>query len=146
MYNGLLHAHSGLRWLVVIFLLTAILKAFNGWLGKKEYNKSDNLIAVVLLSFVHLQFILGLVIYFMGGKLSTISEAMKIPDARFWAVEHGMTMIIAVVLVTLGRVKSKKAVNAADKHKKGALFYTLAFILILWAGVVKPYLIKGTWF
>jgi hypothetical protein len=146
MDNGLLHAHSGFRWLVVLFLVLAILKAFSGWFGKKEYGKADNLIAILLISFTHLQFVLGLAIYFMGGKLASIAEAMKIPAARFWAVEHGVTLILAIVLITLGRVKSKKATTSEDKHKKGAMFYVLAFILILWAGVIKPHMLKGTWF
>ena len=29
MYNGLLHAHSGLRWVVLILLLAAIFNAFS---------------------------------------------------------------------------------------------------------------------
>jgi len=51
MYNGLIHAHSGLRWLVVLFLVIAIIKSFSGWKNNKPFDKSDNLIALLLLSF-----------------------------------------------------------------------------------------------
>jgi len=146
MYNGLLHAHSGLRWLAVIFLVVAIVKAFSGWLGKKEYNKVDNLVAILLVSFIHLQAILGLTLYMMSGRMTNIAAAMKDAGARFWAVEHGLMMLAAIILITVGRVKSKKAPNSELKHKKGAVFYALAFIIILWAGVIQPYLLKGTWF
>lgn len=146
MYNGMLHAHSGLRWLVLIFLILAIIKSFAGWFGKKDFNKSDNLIALLLLSFTHLQLIVGAVMYFISPKVISIGEAMKDSALRFWAMEHGVTMLIAIVLITLGRVKSKKAENSIDKFKKGAIFYTIAFVLILWAGLIKPSLLGGGMF
>lgn len=138
MYNGILHAHSGFRWLVIIFLVIAILKSFAGWFGKKEYNKGDNMIALLLLSVTHLQLIFGIVMYFISDKIVSMGEAMKDATLRFWAVEHGFTMLIAIVLITLGRVLSKKAETSELKFKKGAIFYTIAFILILWAGLIKP--------
>ncbi|MGE0560268.1 MAG: hypothetical protein AB7O47_00490 [Flavobacteriales bacterium] len=138
MYNGMLHAHSGFRWLVIIFLVIAILKSFAGWFGKKEYNKGDNMIALLLLSVTHLQLIFGVIMYFISPKIISMGEAMKDATIRFWAIEHGFTMLIAIVLITLGRVLSKKAATSELKFKKGAIFYTIAFALILWAGLIKP--------
>lgn len=142
----MLHAHSGLRWLVLIFLVIAIIKSFAGWFGKKDYNKSDNLIALLLLSFTHTQMIIGVVLYFISEKVVAIGDAMKDSVLRFWAMEHGITMLIAIALITIGRVKSKKATESVDKFKKGAIFYTIAFILILWAGLIKPTLVGGGMF
>jgi len=101
---------------------------------------------LLLLSFTHIQFILGLVLYFMSGKLASIGESMKDGALRFWALEHGLLMIIAIVLITIGRVKSKKAATDVLKHKKGVIFYSVAFLIILWAGLVKPYLLGKPWF
>lgn len=143
MEAGLLHIHSLFRWLTVLFLVLALIKSLNGWLGKKGYNKSDNLVAVLLISFTHLQFLFGLALYFMKGWFNQMSN-MSDSTVRFWAMEHGLTMLIAIVLITLGRVKSKKAATDVLKHKKGAIFYLIAFVLILWAGIVKPMLLgKG---
>ncbi len=144
MYNGILHAHSGLRWLVVIFLVLAIVKSLAGWLGKKEFNKSDNIVALILLSVTHLQFLVGLGFYLIGGSYNLLSN-MSNSAARFWGMEHGLSMIIAIVLITLGRVKSKKAATDELKHKKGAIFYIIALVLILWAGIFKPYALGKGW-
>lgn len=141
MYNGMLHAHSGLRWLVLIFLVLAVIKSFAGWFGKKEFNKSDNLIALLLLSFTHLQLIIGIAMYFISPKVIGMGDAMKDPVLRFWSLEHGLTMLIAIVLITVGRVTSKKATESVTKFKKGAIFYTVALLLILWAGLMKPLLL-----
>ena len=146
MYNGLIHAHSGLRWLLVIFLILAIAKAFMGWLGKKEYNKSDNIVALILVSLTHVMAIVGIILYFISPNVKSMKEAMGDAFYRFWAMEHGVFMLIAIILITIGRVKSKKATTDELKHKKGAIFYTIAFLVILWAGIIKPFLLKGTWF
>lgn len=142
----MLHAHSGFRWLVIIFLVIAIIKSFAGWFGKKEYGKSDNLIALILLSVTHLQLIFGVIMYFVSDRIESMGIAMKDATLRFWVVEHGFTMLIAITLITLGRVLSKKAATSELKFKKGAIFYTIAFVLILWAGVIKPNLLGAGMF
>ena len=146
----MLHAHSGLRWLLLLFLVLAAFKALAGWLGKKPYGKTDNLLAILLLSFTHLQAILGIVVYAMSdiamSGMANMGEAMKEPALRFWTVEHAIVMILAVVFITVGRVKSKKAATDELKHKKGAIFYLLALLLILWAGIIKPYALGRGWF
>lgn len=145
MYNGLLSAHSGLRWLLVISLVIALIKAFSGWLGKKEYNKTDNIVALILVSLTHIMAILGIVLYFVSDKVIGIKEAMGNATTRFWAMEHGLIMLIVVVLITVGRVKSKKATENIEKHKKAAIFYAIAFALVLWAGVAQPFLLGNGW-
>ena len=143
MYNGLLHAHSGLRWLLLITLIIAIITAFIGWLGKKEYQKTDNIVALLLLSFTHIQLLLGLALYFMKGwgiVFGNMSIAMKDETMRFWSIEHLVIMLLAGVLITMGRIKSKKATDE-KKHTIGSLFYGLALLLIIWAGLIKPYLL-----
>ena len=140
---ALLYAHSVLRWLVVGFLVIAIIKSLNGWFGKAAYAKSDNIIALVLLTFTHLQLIAGLILYFIKGWNTQISN-MADPIARFWGMEHGLTMLITITLITVGRIKSKKATESIAKYKKGVIFYSIALVLILWAGIVKPMLLgKG---
>ena len=146
----MLHAHSGLRWLVLLFLVLAAFKALAGWLGKKPYGKADNLLAILLVSFTHIQAILGIVVYVMSdiakAGFANMGVAMGESGLRFWTIEHAVVMILAVVLITMGRAKSKKAATDELKHKKGAIFYLLALLLILWAGIIKPYLLGRGWF
>ena len=145
MYSALLGAHSGLRWLLVISLVLALIKAIIGWLGNKEYNKLDNIVALALVSFTHLMGILGLVLYFVSPKVTWTKETMGNALSRFWSMEHGLIMLIVIVLVTIGRVKSKKETTDVLKHKKGAIFYGIAFVLVLWAGIMKPFLLGNGW-
>ena len=145
MYNALLGAHSGLRWLLVISLVIALIKATVGWLGNKKYTKIDNVVALALVSFTHIMAILGLVLYFVSPSVKWTKETMGDSFTRFWSMEHGLIMLIVVVLITIGRVKSKKATTDLLKHKKGAIFYSIATVLILWAGIIKPFLLGNGW-
>ncbi|MFB0924692.1 MAG: hypothetical protein QMB65_05355 [Vicingaceae bacterium] len=145
MYSALLGAHSGLRWLLVISLVIALITSIIGWLGNKKYTKLDNIVALALVSFAHIMGILGLVLYFVSPKVTWTKDTMANALTRFWSMEHGMIMLIVIVLITVGRVKSKKATTDILKHKKGAIFYIIAFVLVFWAGIMKPYLLGSGW-
>jgi hypothetical protein len=123
-------------------LIVAIIKAFDGWLNKKEYTGTDNKLSLITLIVVHTQFLVGLVIYFISPlvqrALSDMGAAMKETTLRFWAVEHIAMMLVAVVLITIGRSSSKKAVDAVIKHKRIALFFLIGLIIIL-AAIPWPF-------
>lgn len=145
-YMPLLHLHSTLRYAVLILLVIAIIKALAGWLGRKEFTKADNKIGVALLGVTHLQFVLGLALYFISPivsvALSNMGEAMKDPNLRFWAVEHFVGMLIAVVCITLGRILSKRATDPIFKHRKAAVWFSVAFAIIIY---MIPWAERG-WF
>lgn len=124
----LLKAHSGLRWVVLILLILAIVKAFTGWKGYKEFNQKTSLFAMIS---VHTQLLIGLILYVVNGWYKVSGEVMANSATRFFAVEHIFGMILAVALITIGRSKSKKETDDSQKWKKIAVFYTIGLILIL---------------
>ncbi len=139
MYTGLLHAHNGFRWLVLLALVVSVVLAISGWLGKREWKKTDNLFNLILVIFTDLQFLVGLVLYAFVSPITktafqNFGAAMKNPDLRFYAVEHILLMVVALVLIHIGRSKSKKASSSVKKHRTAAIFYTLSLVLIL-AGI-----------
>ncbi len=139
MYTGLLHTHNMFRWLVLITLVLAVLFALTGWFGKREWNKKDNLTGLLLTIFMDIQFLVGIILYAFVSPITKIAfndfgAAMKNADIRFYAVEHILMMIIALVLVHIGRSKSKKAIAPWKKHKSAAIFYGIALLLVL-AGI-----------
>lgn len=136
MYTGLLHTHNMFRWMVLITLVLAVLFAVIGWSGKKGWAKKDNLTGLLLTIFMDIQFLAGIVLYafvspFTKAAFADFGAAMKNADLRFYAVEHIFIMIIALVLVHVGRAKSKKDVVPWKKHRSAAIFYGIALVLIL---------------
>ena len=63
---------------------------------------------------VDIQLLLGLPLYLVLSPVTTLAmknfgAAMKNPQLRFWAVEHLAMMMLAVILVHVGRVLARKA-------------------------------------
>lgn len=135
MYTGLVHAHSGFRYLVLLLVAVAVIKATVGFFGKKEFTGVDNKLALWALIITHVQFLLGIVLYFISPivktALSDMGAAMKDATLRFWAVEHVTIMVLAVVAITLGRVLSKKASSDSAKHLRILVFYLVGLILLM---------------
>ncbi|MFN7130772.1 MAG: hypothetical protein ACK4N5_01740 [Myxococcales bacterium] len=137
MYAVLLTLHSLLRWFVLGAGLAAVFFAIAGWRGNNPWTKRDRVVGAVFTGFLDLQFLLGLLLYFVSPVLqaafSNFGAAMKEPSLRFFAVEHMTGMLIAVVLVHVGRVLSKKAPDDAGKHKQAARFFVFALAIMLLA-------------
>jgi hypothetical protein len=127
------------RWLVLIVIVLAVVFAFIGWFNKRDWNKKDNITGLILTIFMDIQFLVGIVLYAFVSPLTkaafnNFGAAMKNADLRFYAVEHILLMIIALVLVHIGRIKTKKAVAPWKKHRAATIFYGIALLLIL-AGI-----------
>lgn len=136
MYTGLLHTHNGLRWLVLVALIISIALAFSGWLGKRDSSKSDRLSGLFLVILMDLQFLLGVILYAFVSPITKAAfndfgAAMKNADLRFYAVEHFLMMAIALVLVHIGKAKSKKDIAPWKRHRSAAIYYTLSLLIIL---------------
>ena len=132
-YSYLLYFHSYWRYLALGLLIAAIVMAWRGWLGKMEYSAKDEKTALFTMIAMHIQFLVGIALYFMSpfvrfdGMKATMSDA----HLRFWTVEHLSLMLIAVIIITLGRSAAKKLEVPTAKHKKIAIFFTIALVLIL---------------
>jgi hypothetical protein len=125
-----------LRWLLLLSLVTTLVKYLIGWFGNQPWKKTDNLMGIIFTSLMDLQLLVGLVLYFFLSPITKLAfndfgAAMKNADLRFYAVEHLFMMLIAVVLVHIGRAKSKKAATDAGKFKIATLFYGLALVVML---------------
>lgn len=127
-YDILKSAHSGWRYIVFVLLIVAVIQALAGWFGNKTYTEGNRKLNVFTLISAHLQFVFGLVLYF----LSPLTKGpMGDSLYRYWKVEHISMMLIAIILITVGNAKSKKVSDAAAKHKAIAIFFGLALIIIV---------------
>ncbi|HEV7348506.1 cytochrome B [Telluribacter sp.] len=125
MYNGLLHAHSGLRYVVLVLLLAAIGTAYSKW---QKADTDDSKMYSFALIATHIQLLLGIILYVISPKVEfgMMSERLY----RFFTVEHSLMMLLAVVLITVGRVRSRKT-EGPIKHRTVLYFFAMALIIIL---------------
>ena len=129
MTTGFSHMHSLLRWILLLLLIITIVKAFTS----KSYSTGDKKLALFTMIAAHVQLIIGFSLYFMKGVYKFFGNEGAMADSfqRFWMVEHMMGMLIAIVLITIGHSKVKKAQEEEKKNKSIRIFYTIALIIIL---------------
>ncbi len=138
MYNGLLHAHSGLRWVVLLLLVIAVFKALLKWRSNAPFTDGDRKLNLFTMISAHVQLILGLVMYFISPKVQFTAGVMKDPLIRFFTAEHSVMMLLVIVLITIGYSRSKKAIEDSQKFKSAFTYFLIALIVLL-AGIPWPF-------
>jgi hypothetical protein len=134
MYAAALILHSWLRWIVIFAGLVAFARAVSGASGTKSWTPSDDRAGFWFTMSLDLQVLIGLALYFFlspftAQAMRDFGGAMKDPQLRFWAVEHGFGMLIGVALAHIGRVRARKA-DSLRRHKVAAIFYGLSLLAV----------------
>lgn len=142
MYSGLIHTHSGLRWVVFILILMAIIYAVQAMNSKQPVSATGKRVSFFALISTHIQIVIGLILYFKSPKVQFSSETMKNDLLRFFTMEHVVMMLIAVTLVTIGNRMAK-----SGNGKKMFWYYLIGLIVII-AGIPWPFraALGGQWF
>jgi hypothetical protein len=83
-----------------------------------------------------LQFLIGLVLFcFLSpltrAAMANFRVALQDKEIRFFTLEHSFLMICFLVLVHLGKVRSKRAVSDHLKHRTEFIWWGLSLILLL---------------
>ena len=150
MQTFVLALHNILRWAVLLFGLFTVLNAVSGIVKKRIFTESDNKSNLLFMICCDIQLLLGLVLYFGGewfNNMKRFGEIKSDAALRFFSLEHAAMMLLAWVLVHVGRTAVKKAPTDAAKHKRMLLFFGIAFVLIL-ASIPWPFRegLSGAWF
>jgi type IV secretory pathway TrbL component len=116
----ILYFHSLIRYFILLFALIVVLQSLMGILGKQEFKKVNKTTALLLLIFCDLQLLLGIWLYFNWWNNGHVPGSPIMSDAynRFWAVEHTVGMIVAIILVHVGYSFAKKVMNDDLKFKR----------------------------
>lgn len=131
MYNFIQKFHSGWAYLVLVLLFIAAANSLMGYFSKKEFTTKDRKIALFGLISVHVQLLIGFVLYFISPLGSSSFGLMKDAALRLTSLEHPLINILAIVLITIGWSKHKKAETSELKFKHLSFLYSIGLLLIL---------------
>lgn len=131
MYTFIQKFHSGWAYLALLLLIIAVVNSIIGMNSKKEFTSKDRKIALFGLIATHIQLVVGLILYFISPLGSAVFGQMKDAALRLTSLEHPVTNIIAIILITIGWSKHKKATTSEAKFKSIAVFFGLGLVLIL---------------
>lgn len=135
LYSVLLHAHSVGRWIVMLLLIFAILNSLLA--GRRPYIRTDNRLGLLLTIFADLMLLIGVYLWFVGNngyhmlQGKQMGDVMRDPTTRFYAVEHLVGMLIAIILIHIGKAQGRKKISDRAKHRRTMIFYLLALLIIL---------------
>src|ERR1700722_10945651 len=145
MSSVLLQIHSILRWVILILLFLSIVQSFIGWIRKRELREVDAKLWLFTMISAHTTLLIGLILLFFGryGILSTgLPEGVILMKDRFYLfywVEHPVGMLVATILITIGRGVVKKQITDPLKYKRAFWLFLVALMIILatipWPGI-----------
>lgn len=130
MYSFLLHFHSGLRYLLILAIVTLLVSVAYSLLGKKNILKAHHTLSLILMILAHLQFLFGLILFGISPMVD-LNNMFKDDHTRYWSLEHISMMLVAIILITLARITSKKAENSLKKLRKLFWFNLSAVVVIV---------------
>ncbi|MBN8587466.1 MAG: hypothetical protein J0L94_04000 [Rhodothermia bacterium] len=142
------YIHSYNRWAVLVLMVIVLLKSYQGWKANQSVSIGLKKQSTILIGLFHLQLLIGLILYaiiYIPYWQGMGMALMKVSAIRFYAVEHILLMIIAVLVAQIGSIKSKKTTDGGLAHKKMFTSWLITLILVLLS--VLPGLMTGkmTW-
>ena len=140
LYDILVRSHSGIRWIVLLLLIAVVVKSLPS-AGKTVPDAGARRLSLFTLIFVHLNVVLGIILYMISPRVQFSAHTMGDSALRFFTVEHVFGMLIAVILVTLAHRKSK------TDNLRGMFRYYLIALLIILISIPWPFRGFGSgWF
>ena len=135
MYSIIQPIHSYLAFAALFLLGFATINGILGSSSQKAFEAKDANINKFALIATHTMFLLGLILLFVSpvaqSAFADMKTAMKDSTVRAAIIEHPFVNIIAVILVTIGNARVKRAVGNGRKFKQTAIFFGIALLLIL---------------
>ena len=124
----LIGLHGGIRWIVVLVGVIAIIKFLVGWLGNMKFGSLDKGLGAAYTISLDINMLLGIIILIIGIFNDLPTEVWRIRG------EHLLVMLLAVVAAHM----TSRWKKASDKirFRQTALFILLSMFLI-YAGVAR---------
>lgn len=119
---------------LLIFLLFTIGKFAFKKIGDEPFGEYEDKTTLLVMILAHIQLLIGLVLLFAGPMSASFADmgaVMKDSYLRMMTVEHPLTMIIGVIMITIGRIKLKKKTVDSDKFKTVITFFAIGLIFFL---------------
>ena len=143
MYPIFLALHNIMRWIIILLAIYALVRVYMGVFGKREFTETDRKALSFYAIGMDIQLLLGLILYFFLSPITTAAlgnfgAAMSNDAMRFFAVEHILMMVVAVVLAHVATMMAKRGATSSSKFNRAAIWLTLSVLAVLAAIPWQP--------
>ncbi|MDB9793467.1 hypothetical protein OAB81_01210 [Flavobacteriaceae bacterium] len=143
-FEWILQLHSLWAILTMTIIFYTVLRFFFNALQNKIFTLLDLRIALFTLIFCHIQFIIGIVLYFLSPKFkwwyNGLEEILENNEYFFYLVKHPLLNIFSILSITIGWSLFKKAKTNQKRFTRIGVFYLIGFLLILLATPYEKWL------
>lgn len=146
MYEIFLVIHSWTRWLVFLGLLYVLARSLVLWVSNSQWTEKDDIFFWSAEQAFGYQVLIGLSLWAGASPITraAFSEPSLIgSDAavRFWTVEHGLTMIVALGVLHMGKAIARRK-SESQKASVFAMTLVTTFLLMV-SAIPWPWLSYG---
>lgn len=121
----LLKAHSGFRWLVLLVAVISLVVFLLNWL-RQSNSSLDRTLMSIFLGCLDLQTLMGIILLLWAGFSGSGFTRPRL--------EHGLTMIIAVVL---GHLSAKWKNSPVSIRARNNFITVLIILVLIYVGVAR---------
>lgn len=137
MYSITLYGHSFMRYVVIAFTLFTILKCVTVLFHQRVWSQTDDNLGRWTIRVWDMQFLLGLVLYFMSPisqfGLANFGEAMANQQLRQITLEHPILNLLAITILHVGWVLVRRLVSGSSKHTAWLSTIVVSMVLVFLA-------------
>jgi hypothetical protein len=128
MYPTLLTVHGVVRWLVVVFVVAALLRFGWGLLRQRPWQRADERLAVVMMAIVDTQLLLGLTLWLVASPFAPGGGNTH----AFFTFIHPIAMMAAVFVLHAGRAFARRS----EHGRHARIVVALVVAVVLFAAAV----------
>lgn len=141
MYEFLKGLHNLIRWVVVLGGVVALVTTIRGLATRAAWTAREARAGLVFLSSLHLQLVLGLILYAVTPLVSGGMSARMAGGTLL--IEHAVTMLLAIAAAQAGYSLSKRAEDDSAKYLRATVGYLVAALFIVlatpWGAALVPW-------
>lgn len=134
-YDVIKTVHSYWAFLVIIILTLIVINSIIAKFSGRAFNTKDLRLSLFGLIFSHIQFLIGLILYFTSPWFNQFyqigMDLLKNAESRLYLIEHPLINIVAIIFITLGWSLHKRQLDSSKKFLRIGMFYGLGLIFLL---------------
>lgn len=135
MFETVLSLHSILRWGVLLTGALVLAQGLTGVFAGGALGELGKRMQLAFLICIDVQLLLGLALWSLSPTVAAargdMQAAMQDPEQRYFVVEHGALMLLAVAVVHIGRIAARRADAPRSAHLRTAIYAGIALLLIV---------------
>jgi hypothetical protein len=135
-YATVLALHNVMRWVVIGVGIWAVIRFWRGWVARAVWTDSDAAAARWWVTALDVQFLLGLLLYFVlspltRGAFSNMGAAMRDPSVRYFVADHAGIMLVAIVVAHVAVARVRRSRTDSARFQTAAIWLGISLAAII---------------